>query len=142
MLNIKSLKMGNVIGLPTTGKDGWKLNRLTLAFTGEIKQYEKAFRDDYFSHALNPMRFSLVLSVFFFGIFAFLDALLLPELKNMFWVIRFGIISPILMAVIVFSFFPAFKKYMQPVLAAIMYITGLAIIIMTIFAATVAGNYT
>ena len=142
MLNLKSIFKGNIFGMPTTGRDDWKLNRLTLAFTGEIRQYEKAFRDDYFSHSLNPMRFSLVLSVFFFGIFAFLDALLLPELKSMFWFIRFGIISPLLTGVILFSFTPAFKRFMQPVLAAIMYITGLSIIVMTIFAANKAGNYT
>jgi len=142
MLNLKSLFKGNIFGMPTTGQDDWKLNRLTLAFSGEIRHYEKAFRDDYYSHSLNPMRFSLVLSLFFFGIFAFLDALLLPELKSMFWFIRFGIISPILTAVILFSFSPAFKRFMQPVLAALMYLTGLAIIVMTIFAANVAGNYT
>ena len=113
MLNLKALLKGNILGMPTTGQDDWKLNRLTLAFSGEIRQYEKAFRDDYFNHSLNPMRFSLVLSVFFFGIFAFLDALLLPELKSMFWFIRFGIITPILTGVIVFSFTPAFKKYMK-----------------------------
>jgi signal transduction histidine kinase/ActR/RegA family two-component response regulator len=142
MLNFKTLFRGNMLGMPTTGQDDWKLNRFTLAFTGEIKQYEKAFRDDYFSHSLKPMRFSLVLAIFFFGIFAFLDALLLPELKSMFWFIRFGIISPILTVVILFSFSPAFKRYMQPVLAALMYLTGLAIIVMTIFAANVANNYT
>ena len=128
--------------MPTSDKDGWRLNRLTLVFTGEIKQYEKAFRDDYFNRSLNPMRFSLVLSTFFFGIFAFLDALLLPELKSMFWFIRFGIITPLLVAVIVFSFTAGFKKYMQPVLAGLMYVTGLAIIVMTIFATNLAGNYT
>ncbi len=142
MLNLKSMFQGDYFGMPSAGRDDWKLNRLTLAFSGEIKQYEKAFRDDYFAQSLNPMRFSLVLSLFFFGIFAFLDALLLPELKSMFWIIRFGIISPLLIAVILFSFAPSFKKFMQPVLAAIMYITGLSIIIMTIFAANQAGNYT
>ena len=142
MINVKNLFNGNLFGLPNTEQEGWKLNRLTLAFTGKSREYEKAFRDDYFKHSLNPMRFSLVLSVFFFGIFAFLDALLLPELKNMFWIIRFGIISPLLTAVIVLSFAPGFKKFMQPVLAGIMYVTGLAIIVMTIFAANQAGNYT
>jgi signal transduction histidine kinase/ActR/RegA family two-component response regulator len=142
MWNIKSIFRVNFAGMPTSGWDEWKLNPLTLAFSGDIQQYEKAFRDDYFEHSLKPMRFSLVLSVFFFAIFAFLDALLLPELKNMFWIIRFGIISPLLTAVIVFSFTPAFKKVMQPVLAALMYITGLSIIVMTIFAANKAGNYT
>lgn len=128
--------------MATSDQDGWKLNRLTLAFSGEIQQYEKAFRDDYYMRSLNPMRFSLVLSTFFFGIFAFLDALLLPELKSMFWFIRFGIITPLLTGVIIFSFTAGFKKVMQPVLAALMYVTGLAIIVMTIFAANQAGNYT
>ncbi|TFH28429.1 MAG: response regulator [Bacteroidia bacterium] len=142
MLSFKNIFNGNLFGMPTSDRDGWKLNRITLAFTGDIQQYEKAFRDDYFNRSLNPMRFSLVLSTFFFAIFAFLDAVLLPELKGMFWFIRFGIITPLLTAVIVFSFSAGFKKFMQPVLAGLMYVTGLAIIVMTIFAANKAGNYT
>ncbi|MDF1573711.1 MAG: ATP-binding protein [Bacteroidales bacterium] len=142
MVYFKNIFKGNLFGMPTSVQDDWKLNRLTLAFSGEIHQYEKAFREDYFYRSLNPMRFSLLLSLFFFGIFAFLDVLLLPELKNMFWIIRFGIISPLLTVVIIFSFSGVFKKYMQPVLAGIIYVTGLAIIVMTIFAANIAGNYT
>ncbi len=142
MISIKNIYNGNLFGLPTSDQDGWKQNPLTLAFTGEIKQYERAFRDDYYERSLNSMRFSLVLSTFFFGIFAFLDAVLLPELKTMFWFIRFGIITPLLTAVIVFSFSTGFKKVMQPVLAGLMYVTGFSIIVMTIFAANKAGNYT
>lgn len=141
-MKFQRLIHANLLGLPTAGRDDWKLNSLTLAFSGKIKHYEKAFQEDYFKQSLNPMRFSLILSTFFFAIFALLDALLLPELKNMFWFIRFGIISPLLLGVIVFSFNTHFKKFMQPVLAALMYITGLAIIVMTIFAANQAGNYT
>ncbi len=142
MFKIKSILQGNLLGLPTIGQDGWKLNRLTLAFSGEIRQYEKKFLNDYYSHSLKPMRFSLALSIFFFGIFAFLDALLLPELKSMFWFIRFGIICPLLLSVIIFSFTAVFKKYMQLVLAGIMYLTGLAIIVMIIYAANIADLYT
>ncbi len=141
-MKAKSLTKGNLFGLPTTGRDDWKLNPLTLSFIGEIRKYETDFRDDYFNRSINPLRFSLVLSVFFFGIFAFLDALLLPELRNIFWFIRFGIITPILLSVIFFSFLPSFKKYMQLVLAAIMYLTGLSIIVMIIFAANIAEHYT
>lgn len=137
-----SLTKGNLFGLPTTGRDDWKLNPLTLSFIGEIKKYEKDFRSDYFNRSINPLRFSLVLSVFFFAIFAFLDALLLPELRNILWFIRFGVITPILVSVIIFSLLPSFKKFMQFVLAAIMYLTGLSIIVMIIFAARMADNYT
>jgi len=143
---MKKLKLfisgGDIFGIPFQDRDDWKLNRFTLAFSGEIENLEGSFRDDYFNRSLNSMRFSLVLSIFFFALFAALDALLLPELKSMFWFIRFGIITPLLALVIALSFHPAFKRFMQPILAGIMYITGLAIIIMTIFAANQAGNYT
>lgn len=141
-MDLLSIFRGNLFGMPTTGRDDWKLNRITLAFTGEIKKYEDDFREDYYNRSINPMRFSLILSIFFFGIFAFLDAILLPELKNMFWLIRFGVITPVLIGVIGFSLTPGFKKFMQPVLSATMYLTGLSIIVMIIFAANVADHYT
>ncbi|MEN8229669.1 MAG: ATP-binding protein [Bacteroidota bacterium] len=137
-----NLIKGNLFGLPTSGQNDWKLNKLTLAFSGKIQKYEKDFRNNYFNRSLNPFRFSLVLAIFFFGIFAFLDAMLLPELRNLFWFIRFGIITPVMVMIIIFSFSIAFKKYMQLVIAMIMYITGLAIIVMIIFAANIADHYT
>ena len=141
-MKLRRLIRGNLFGLPTSGHDDWKLNRLTLAFSGNIKSYEKDFRNDYFNRSLNPFRFSIILAIFFFGVFAFLDALLLPELKGIFWFIRFGITTPVLVTVLVFSFFPLFKKYMQAMLAGIMYLTGLAIIVMIIYAARNAEHYT
>ena len=137
----KLLKI-NLLGLPTTGHDDWKLNGLTLTFIGVIRKYEKDFRIDYFNRSLNPFRISLVIAIIFFGLFAFLDALLLPELRNLFWLIRFGIITPVLVSVIFLSFSNAFKKYMQLVISMIMYVTGLAIIVMIIFAANIADHYT
>ncbi len=133
---------GSIFAMPANNQDQWQLNRLTLAFSGEIKKYERAFRDDYFQQSIVPMRLALILSFVLFGIFAFLDALMLPELRVFFWFIRFGIVSPLLIGVILFSFSPAFKRYMQLILAAIMYLGGLSIIIMTIFESKQGGNYT
>jgi len=141
-VNIRNLYLGNLFGLPTSGGDDWKLNKLTLSFSGNISHYEKDFRNDYFNRSLNPFRFSLILAIIFFSVFAFLDAMLLPELKSIFWFIRFGITIPVLVTVLIFSFFPLFKKYMQITLSGIMYLTGLAIIVMIIFAANMADHYT
>ncbi len=141
-MNIRNLYLGNLFGLPTSGGDDWKLNKLTLSFSGNISHYEKDFRNDYFNRSLNPFRFSLILAIIFFSVFAFLDAMLLPELKSIFWFIRFGITIPVLVTVLIFSFFPLFKKYMQITLSCIMYLTGLAIIVMIIFAANMADHYT
>ena len=68
-MKLQSLLQGNLLGFPTSGQDDWKLNKITLAFSGNIRHLERAFRDDYFKRSLNPMRFSLILSIFFFGIF-------------------------------------------------------------------------
>ena len=141
-MKLSRLIRGNLFGLPTSGNDDWKLNSLSLAFSGNIKNYEKEFRNDYFSRSLNPFRFAIILAIFFFGVFAFLDALLLPELKGIFWFIRFGFTTPVLLTVLIFSFSPWFKKYMQAILAGIMYLTGLAIIVMIIYAARNADHYT
>ncbi|MBI5008656.1 MAG: response regulator, partial [Bacteroidia bacterium] len=54
--------------------------------------------------------------------------------------IRFGVVSPVLIAVFVFSFSETFKKYIQPVICFIMFLTGFGIIVMIILAAKVS-NY-
>jgi len=139
---LKKMTKRNFFGLSAAGQEPMKLNRLTLAFSGALKKYEQDFRNDYFDRSLSPFRFAIVLAICFFDIFALLDAWLLPQLKYMFWIIRFGIITPLLLSVLVYSYTPAFRKHMQPLLSVIMYLTGLAIIVMIIFAARIADNYT
>jgi len=131
----------NLLGFHSETHKDWRVKPLTLKFSGEQAGMEKEFLDDYFTRSIGPMRFSLVLAIFFYGIFAVLDALIFPELKHLFWFIRFGIVTPVLIGVIFFSLSAVFKKYMQVILAGIMYITGLGIIIMSVFAANMADDY-
>ncbi len=135
-------KKWNLLGLSTSAIKDWKLNRFTLAFEGKIEKYESAYQEDYYQRSLNPFRFSLLLAIFFYDVFAVLDANLLPDLKNIFWTIRFGMVTPILFIVLILSYSHSFKKFMQPVIAAIMYITGLGIIVMIVLAARLANHYT
>lgn len=116
------------------------VNPLTLAFNGPLSVYEKAFQEDYFRRSLKPFRFSIILSIIFYGAFAFLDAVTVPTLKEVFWLIRFGVVSPVLITVYVLTFTASFRKYMQFVISAIMFLTGFGIIIMIVIGARV-GNY-
>ena len=131
----------NLLGLPTATHKEYKLNGFTLAFKGDIQHLESEFNNDYFKRSIIPFRFSIVLAIFFYGIFAFLDVIMFPELKNLFWLIRFGMVTPVLIAVIFFSYSQLFKKMMQPVITGIMYLTGLGIIVMNIYASNIAGDY-
>jgi signal transduction histidine kinase/ActR/RegA family two-component response regulator len=130
----------SLLGLPSTSQESFSVNYLTLTFKGELSSYEKGYQDDYFIKSLNPFRFSLVLSMIFYGAFAFLDTVAVPDLVEVFWFIRFGIVFPVLVAVFIFSYSKVFKKYMQFVISCIMFITGFGIIIMIIYAAKVQ-NY-
>lgn len=133
--------MVNLLGFHSETHKDWRVKSLTLKFSGENQGMEREFLDDYFTRSIGPMRFSLVLAIFFYGIFAVLDAMIFPELKHLFWFIRFGVVTPALLGVILFSLSSRFKKYMQEILAGIMYITGLGIIIMSVFAANMADDY-
>ena len=130
----------SLLGLPSTSQESFSVNYLTLTFKGELSSYEKGYQDDYFIKSLIPFRFSLVLSMIFYGAFAFLDTVAVPELKGVFWFIRFGIVFPVLVGVFIFSYSKLFKKVMQFVISCIMFITGFGIIIMIIYAAKVQ-NY-
>jgi signal transduction histidine kinase/ActR/RegA family two-component response regulator len=128
------------LGLPSTNQESLSVNYLTLSFTGDLAGYEKEYQEDYFLKSLNPVRFSLILSMIFYGAFAFLDAITVPTLRQVFWFIRFGIVFPVLIAVYVFSYFKLFKKYWQFVISCSMFITSFGIIVMIIYGAKVE-NY-
>jgi signal transduction histidine kinase len=141
MIFNQKFKPENLFGLSTTGKEDWSINPFTLSFRGKIKEHEIGFRDDYYNRSIKPFRFSILLGILFFDIFAILDSLMFPDLKHIFWFIRFGIITPILILVFLISFSPLFKRYMQPVTSGLIYLTGLGIIVMIVIAANSASEY-
>lgn len=128
-------------GLPTLNQELLSINYLTLAFTGELARYEKPFQDDYFMKTLNHFRFSMVLAIVFYGSFAFLDASVFPKLKETFWLIRFGVIFPLLLLIYALSFTKSFKNYMQWAIAFVMFSTSIGIIIMIVLGSKEYSNY-
>jgi signal transduction histidine kinase/ActR/RegA family two-component response regulator len=139
-MNIFKSKGINLFGLPSSAQESWTFNRLTLSFSGSLAGYEKDYLKDYFIKSVNPFRFSLILAMIFYGAFAFLDAMAVPALKEIFWFIRFALVYPILIAVFVLSYSKTFKRYMQFAISCIMFLTGFGIIVMIILAARL-GNY-
>ena len=119
-------------GMPTLNQESLSINFVTLAFTGKLAKYEQPFLDDYFVKTLNHFRFSMVLAAIFYGSFAFLDARIFPDLKETFWLIRFGVIFPLLGLVYVLSFTRSFRRYMQWAIAFVMFCSSFGIIIMII----------
>ena len=108
-----------------------KLKWFPLSFSGE---FEKVFQKYYFQDSLRHVRIALVVGFFFYGIFGFLDVLLVPEAKHKLWFIRLTVLLPSIVGTYIFTYSKHFQKYMQPAIALAVLIAGLGIIAMILIA--------
>ena len=111
-----------------------QLNWLTLSFTAESGKLEKEFLDDYYLKFINQVRISLFIAIIFYSIFGILDAQLMPQMRNQLWFIRYAVFCPVTTLILLSSFTPFYKKYMQFSLAFTVVLAGTGIIAMIVIA--------
>ncbi|HOU49663.1 MAG: diguanylate cyclase [Smithella sp.] len=111
-----------------------QLHPVTLKFTGESSHLEEPFLEAYYKVSISQIRTFLILGAVLYLSFGVLDAMLMPEQKVSIWMIRFFVVGPALIGVLLISFSSQFKKYMQPVLALSYMIAGLGIVAMIVIA--------
>ena len=115
----------------STSPNKIKLNFFPLSFAGD---FEDAYQEYYFHDALLHIRIALAVGLFFYVIFGFLDAWLVPDAKQKLWLIRYAVILPYVSAVFLFSFSRHFKKCWQLATASTLLVAGLGIIAMIVIA--------
>ena len=115
----------------------WKMiyNRITLDFPEEE---EALFRERYFLDSLFQFRLAFALVILLYGIFGYLDALLLPEYTMLFYIIRYVFVIPIMTIVLLLSYTRLFQKIWQQLLVFSFFIGGAGVSIMTML---VPENY-
>lgn len=106
-----------------------KLNMLTLTFKGDL---ERDFINDYYKKSIYQVRVSFFLAVLLYGFFGLLDMNLAPEMRNMMWLIRFSVIVPIGLLVLVTSYANDFDRYRDITMAFTMILFSIGLLIMTI----------
>ncbi|MFA5903510.1 MAG: hypothetical protein WC836_06205, partial [Desulfobacula sp.] len=106
----------------------------TLSFTGEWENLESEFIKSHFRESLTRLRVAILVAGFFYAVFGFLDAIIVPDKKYIFWAIRYAVICPVAILVFIFSFRPVFEKYAQPCLFFMCLSGGLGIELMVILA--------
>ena len=85
----------------------------TLRFKPELEQ---AFLADYNQRTLTVARMALFLGALLYALFGFLDLWVFPLSLKETWLIRFGLIEPIMVANFVLSFTRPGQRFMQPLL--------------------------
>ena len=103
------------------------LHPITLSFRGGL---EKKFRESHHLYSLRTVRLSLVSGIIMYGFFGILDALLIPDMVETLWLIRFAFVCPFLLATLGLSYLTIFKTYFQFVMATAMFVSGSGIVLM------------
>ncbi len=116
------------------------INPLTLHFTGPDQGLEPGFRDYFFKLSLPVFRWGFLLGIVLYGLFGFLDALSMPEVKYQLWNIRFGLVIPVMAGGILFSFYSGFKRYWQSSIALIILVCAFGIFWMIVIGPSPENN--
>ncbi len=107
-----------------------QLNRATLAFTGPHEHIEADFNRHYFQITLHQIRIATFAALIFYGAFGALDAILMPDRYRLFWFIRWGLVCPAILAVLLFSYTRWAGRFLQPAVGLGSLICGGGIIAM------------
>lgn len=105
-----------------------QINPLTLSFEGEL---EAQFQEDYYHSSLPLLRMSFLLGAVYYAIFAFLDALVLPEARVALAMVRFLFVCPIILTIFSLSYTKNFRAWWQTGAVIATMASGLGIVIMT-----------
>src|SRR6476620_3287197 len=98
-----------------------------LRFPAEI---ESQIRKDYQANTVSTTRLALVLGLILYSLFGILDIYAIPISKNIVWIIRYGIVAPVILITLVASYTAAFQKYTQVLMALVVAVSGLGIVAM------------
>ncbi|MFM9865624.1 MAG: sensor histidine kinase [Micropepsaceae bacterium] len=117
---------------PTTEKDPkrtahnkFALNRWLMVFRDP--QVEADFATRSLFQSLPFIRVYLLAAVGLYVAFGFLDALVGGDAVTTMWLVRYGIVVPMMLTVLCLTFQPAFGRYVQPALAMAMITCGLGV---------------
>ncbi len=95
---------------------------------------EARFRDDYFDKSVVLARAALAALLLMWVAFGILDTFALPISLPKVWFLRFAVVSPLWVGVLIWSFLPSFRSAMQISISLLVFVGGTAITMMTVIA--------
>lgn len=102
------------------------MNPFTLSFFGFT---ERRFLHYYRTIALRDARYSWLAGILLYSLFGIHDILFFPEQQSMLLLIRFGIVSPAMVLLFLYSFAPNAIRHIQLIISLGIIICGLGIIL-------------
>lgn len=128
----------SILTATMTGADSMDVHPVTLSFSDDL---EGQFQQDYFNKSVSIVRFSLIAGILLYSVFGILDAVLIPSMKEVLWLIRFIVICPVLLGLIVLSYSSQFRNFFQIAMSTGMVFSGLGIISMISITPAPVNNF-
>jgi hypothetical protein len=101
---------------------------------------EEQFAADYFRRSLPRVRGAIVLAIFLYSVFGLLDSRVAPEQTRFVWFIRFGLVCPPAVVLLIYSFTESFSRHWQ-VLVSLLMLHGAIGIIAMVASIPAPGSY-
>lgn len=98
-----------------------------LRFPEEVEHH---FRADYHINTISSTRIALVLGIVLYSLFGILDFYAVPLSRQEVWVIRYGIVVPLLTLTLIITYIRRFQPYTQPAMCLSALAAGLGVIYM------------
>ena len=76
--------------------------------------FERAYQHDYFLRSVRPVRAALALAIGLFLLFSVLDPFLQPGAYRELWIVRLGVVAPMLGALLAFTYSRKFEEWFRP----------------------------
>jgi hypothetical protein len=90
------------------------LNPVTLLFRDSATRL--SFHRDFFRKTISQLRLNILLGAALYGILGIIDHLVNPGMQQNAWIIRYGIVCPVIISIYLLTFTRFFRKLMQPLL--------------------------
>jgi diguanylate cyclase (GGDEF)-like protein len=87
---------------------------VTLRFRDRI--LEDLFQQDFYEKTISQLRWNVLLGAFLYGVLGIIDYLIIPNLRQEAWFIRYAVVCPTVVSVFLLTFTRFFQKLMQPLL--------------------------
>jgi diguanylate cyclase len=113
-------------------------NLLTLRFFD--KDLEADFRNDCFVKSLKKDRTAALVGAFLYAIFGILDWVVIPDKRQVSWIIRYGFVCPLLIWTYFFSFTGIYRKLQKLNIFFVGFASSLGLITIICIASS-PGNY-
>jgi diguanylate cyclase (GGDEF)-like protein len=95
-------------------EDSSAINPVTLKFRDTV--IETSFQNDFFAKTISQLRWNVLLGAFLYGVLGVIDYLIMPEIRQKAWVIRYCFVCPVILIIYLSSFTRHFRKLAQQLL--------------------------